>query len=83
MIPKYGLESVIFFDKKDETNLERTQEEMLEYCASKNIYLFKEVKVSLNLVEKDQRRRINVNLIEPFVEGLSVVLNCELNDNEQ
>lgn len=81
MIPKYGLESVIFFDKKDETNRERSQEEMLEYCASKNIHLFKEVKVSLNLVEKNQRRHINVKLIEPFVEGFSVVLDCELDEN--
>lgn len=81
MIPKYGLESVIFFDEIGRTSstiIKRSQEEMLKYCASKNIRLFQEVQVSINIVEKNQRPRISVKLIQPFVEGFSVVMDCEL-----
>ncbi|KAI1724898.1 RNB domain-containing protein [Ditylenchus destructor] len=73
IIPKYGLESVIFFTA---TQKMQSQEQMMEYCNDK-IRLFQEVEVSVELVEKNQRRRINVTLLEPFIEGFSVVTGCE------
>ncbi|KAI1715438.1 RNB domain-containing protein [Ditylenchus destructor] len=73
IIPKYGLESVIFFTA---TQKMQSQEQMMEYCNDK-IRLFQEVEVSVELVEKNQRRRINVTLLKPFIEGFSVVTGCE------
>uniref|UniRef100_A0A915EFZ8 Protein DIS3 homolog n=1 Tax=Ditylenchus dipsaci TaxID=166011 RepID=A0A915EFZ8_9BILA len=69
MVPKYGLESVIFFKAAEEMT---SQEQMIEFVNNR-VRLFQEVTVGITLAEKDQRRRINVNLIEPHIEGFSVV----------
>ncbi|KAL3121606.1 hypothetical protein niasHT_008735 [Heterodera trifolii] len=83
MVPKFGLESVIYLNRDgDGTTRQQsaawTQQKMAEFCASNGITLFREVKVSVTVVEqKDQRKRINVRLVDPFVDGLSIVMDCE------
>jgi hypothetical protein len=92
MIPKFGLESVIYLNEPNNnittTNISSTQnlknkivksiEEMSNFCSKNGIRLFQQIKVGLNVLQtKDQRRRIDVKLVEPCIEGFSIVTNCE------
>uniref|UniRef100_A0A914KMQ1 Protein DIS3 homolog n=2 Tax=Meloidogyne TaxID=189290 RepID=A0A914KMQ1_MELIC len=86
MIPKFGLESVIYLNENTETSTtsitkrkeRKTIEQMSEFCSKNGIRLFQQIKVSLNVIQrKDQRRRIDVRLVEPCIEGFSIVTNCE------
>uniref|UniRef100_A0A1I8AZ89 RNB domain-containing protein n=1 Tax=Meloidogyne hapla TaxID=6305 RepID=A0A1I8AZ89_MELHA len=88
MIPKFGLESVIYLNDNPETSItstttikrkeRKTIEQMSEFCSKNGIRLFQQIKVSLNVIQrKDQRRRIDVRLVEPCIEGFSIVTNCE------
>uniref|UniRef100_A0A183BI10 Rrp44_S1 domain-containing protein n=1 Tax=Globodera pallida TaxID=36090 RepID=A0A183BI10_GLOPA len=84
MVPKFGLESVIYLNRGGDgtirQNVTWTQQRMAEFCASNGISLFKEVKVSVAVVEhKDQRKRIDLKLVDPVVDGLSIVMDCETN----
>uniref|UniRef100_A0A7E4VF69 S1 motif domain-containing protein n=1 Tax=Panagrellus redivivus TaxID=6233 RepID=A0A7E4VF69_PANRE len=67
-IPKYGLESIIFFTKS--FSKERRNEDFVDY-AKLNIRPFQKVKVSVSMVEKNLRRRVEVKLIEPKVDCVS------------
>ena len=91
MVPKFGLESVIYLNdaaKKDAESGQqqrrksgadqRNLEQMVDFCTANGIRLFQEVKVSLSVVERgDQRKRIDVRLVEPQIEGFSIVTDCE------
>jgi hypothetical protein len=93
MVPKYGLESVIYLDAASDASgggdqpiaggkkraaSQRTVEQIADFCASKGIHLFQEVKVSVEVLErKDQRKRIHVRLVQPQIEGFSIVTDCE------
>uniref|UniRef100_A0A914CRX0 Protein DIS3 homolog n=1 Tax=Acrobeloides nanus TaxID=290746 RepID=A0A914CRX0_9BILA len=66
MVPKYGLETVIIFP----ATLAKTDEEVLE-IAKQYIRPFQKVKVKLELVEKNFRKKIEVTLVEPKIEGLN------------
>ena len=89
MIPKFGLETVIYLNGGEQQQTSgkqsgrnggprRTVEQMTEFCAANGIRLFQEVKVSLAIAErKDQRKRIDVRLVEPRIEGFSIVTDCE------
>ena len=88
MIPKFGLETVIYLNGGEQQQASgklsgrggsrRTVEQMTEFCAANGIRLFQEVKVSLAIAErKDQRKRIDVRLVEPRIEGFSIVTDCE------
>jgi hypothetical protein len=98
MVPKYGLESVIYLkDGKTESKVvfysrQQTihptikeflqnladQQRVQELCTENGIRLFCEVQVSLQVVERgDQRRRIDVRLVSPLVDGFSIVTDCE------
>uniref|UniRef100_A0A914HZ11 Protein DIS3 homolog n=1 Tax=Globodera rostochiensis TaxID=31243 RepID=A0A914HZ11_GLORO len=84
MVPKFGLESVIYLNRGGDgtirQNVTWTQQRMAEFCASNGISLFREVKVSVAVVEhKDQRKRIDLKLVDPVVDGLSIVMDCETN----
>lgn len=79
MTPKYGLESVIFLaDKSATANGHNDLEAMMEFLRLHKIHMFQQVKVSLSVLEKNQRRIIDVKLVEPFIEGHSVVVDCEM-----
>jgi len=86
MVPKFGLESVIYLDGGNAKNEvgrkrkrdEQSAEQMAEFCAANGIRLFQEVKVSLEVAErKDQRKRIEVRLVQPKIDGFSIVTDCE------
>ena len=66
MVPKYGLETVIIFP----ATLAKTDEQVLE-IAKQYIRPFQKVKVKLELVEKNFRKKIEVTLVEPKIEGLN------------
>jgi len=78
MTPKYGLESVIFLAGKDKPSGHNDLEAMMEFLRLHKIHMFQQVKVSLSVLEKNQRRIIDVKLVEPFIEGHSVVVDCEM-----
>jgi len=78
MIPKYGLESVIYLNSPNSQKT-NAQERMQDLYAAINIYLFREVTVSLSVVDKNQRKRIDVKLINPNIECFNVVTGCEGN----
>lgn len=69
LIPKYGLESVILFPHS--TSSAAPAGNVVDICNQK-IRIFQEVKVMVALVEKNQRRKLDVRLVEPAIEGLSV-----------
>lgn len=91
MVPKFGLESVIYLNSNnaasggtDDANNKQqrisptTIEQMTDFCTANGIRLFQEVKVNVSVMErKDQRKRIDVRLVEPRIEGFSVVTDCE------
>ena len=77
MVPKYGLESFIFLEGTNKQS-EGSQEHMVEFLKKHDIQIFQTVNVSLNVVEKNQRRFIDVKLVKPRIEGFSVVLGSEL-----
>ena len=91
MVPKFGLESVIYLNEPNNnittTNISsittkrkigKTIEQMADFCSNNGICLFQQIKVSLNVIQrKDQRRRIDIRLVEPCIEGFSIVTNCE------
>lgn len=76
MVPKYGLESVIFFtggiDASTDGNKKKglSVEDIHRLC-TKRITLFQKVTVSMTLEERNQRRLIRIRLLDPYVEGLS------------
>lgn len=94
-MPKYGLESVIFFGgagfnttsngKKESNPTKKALSEAdIHRLCTERIALFQKITVSLTLEERNQRRRIRVRLLDPYVEGLSdgdentsVVTGCE------
>ena len=66
-IPKYGLESVIFFTH----SFSKTKtEEFVDY-SELQIKPFQKVKVSVSMVEKNLRKRIEVKLVEPKIDCVS------------
>jgi len=88
MVPKYGLESVIYLGRSTENIGEEPtknspesalgQQRVQKILDAHGIRLFHQVKVSLNVVEKgDQRRRIDICVVEPQLEGVSIVTDCE------
>uniref|UniRef100_A0A914PKY5 S1 motif domain-containing protein n=1 Tax=Panagrolaimus davidi TaxID=227884 RepID=A0A914PKY5_9BILA len=66
-IPKYGLESVIFFTHSFS---KRKTEDFADY-RELQIKPFQKVKVSVSMVEKNLRKRLDVKLVEPKIDCVS------------
>lgn len=70
-VPKYGLEAVIFFTHSFQ---KRKTEDFIDYKELK-IKPFQRVKVTISMIEKNLRKRIEVKLIEPKIDCVSVDAN--------
>lgn len=66
MVPKFGLETAIIFP----SIVAKTEEQVLEIC-NQRIKPFQKVKVKLDLIEKNFRKKIEVTLVEPKIEGIN------------
>lgn len=66
-IPKYGLESTIFFTHSFS---KRKTEEFVDYNELQ-IKPFQKVKVGVSMIEKNLRKRIEVKLLEPKIDCVS------------
>uniref|UniRef100_A0AC34F0G4 S1 motif domain-containing protein n=1 Tax=Panagrolaimus sp. ES5 TaxID=591445 RepID=A0AC34F0G4_9BILA len=66
-IPKYGLESVIFFTHSFS---KRKTEDFADY-RELQIKPFQKIKVSVSMVEKNLRKRLDVKLVEPKIDCIS------------
>ena len=79
MVPKYGLESVVYLKDKEKGHTTSSSEHVWEVCKKHGIKIFHEITVGLSVVERNQRRRIEVKLVEPLIEGISYVTDCDNN----
>lgn len=75
LIPKFGVEGIVYASKPNEAQVLLLAEEHLQTAdGSTVIKLFDVVKVEITVVEQgnaSSRSKLNLRLLEPFVSGIS------------
>jgi exosome complex exonuclease DIS3/RRP44 len=77
LIPKYGVEGIVYAARPNEPQVLNLVDEHLETADGVTLKLFQKVKVEITVVEQGNastRSKLNLRLMEPFIAGLSEVV---------